>query len=262
MELTSLYVIGRAVPLSPFLRQFPLVALFAIFTAAVFVYLVHHDFCAFKALGPGGTPSTLQGYIRIKFLSLFAISNPLVPANIPPLLVPQAGYLRYLPPRPGFRPIVTGIAPHRQLNQRPPPEIFGLLVQSIYTLAREYPRHLMYGTSCLEKHGPGLFTTLPPTRRPNCSTEICHSHPSDGSTHLTLHPADAALVLANGWGQRHPLGRGGWLNRFVPSGFTLVYAPRTAEEVVVVNKIVNAAIWWVGGLHIQPDQLTLALEHW
>lgn len=30
----------------------------------------------------------------------------------------------------------------------------------------------------------------------------------------------------------------------------MVYAPRTAEEVLVVREIVGAAIWWVGGLDV------------
>jgi len=65
--------------------------------------------------------------------------------------------------------------------------------------------------------------------------------------HVTLHPADAKLVIEKGWAQRHPLARGGWLSRFVPEGFMMVYAPRNEEEVEVVMRIVRAAAWWVGG---------------
>jgi hypothetical protein len=75
-----------------------------------------------------------------------------------------------------------------------------------------------------------------------------HAHPSDGSMHLTMHPADAALVLSQAWGERHPLSSGGWLARFVPPGFVMVYAPRTEEEVEVVMEIIKAAAWWVGGV--------------
>ena len=109
---------------------------------------------------------------------------------------------------------------------------------------------MRHGTSCLEKHGPGLFALQPINKTNHCSGEICHAHPSDGSMHLTLHPADAAVVILRGWGERHPLSSGGWLARFVPQGFVMVYAPRNENEVEIVRKIVAAAVWWVGGVDV------------
>lgn len=85
--------------------------------------------------------------------------------------------------------------------------------------------------------------------------EVCHAHPSDGSIHLTLHPTDAAIVLQQAWGERHPLSSGGWLTRFVPPGFVMVYAPRTQEEVDVVMEIVKAAVWWVGGVDLSGESV-------
>jgi len=67
---------------------------------------------------------------------------------------------------------------------------------------------------------------------------------------MNLHPADAAVVLERGWGQRHPLARGGWLGRFVPREFVMVYAPRDERELRVVGRVVEAAAWWVGGREI------------
>jgi len=90
-------------------------------------------------------------------------------------------------------------------------------------------------------------------RTRHCSGEVCHAHPSDGSMHLTLHPADAALVLSQAWGERHPLSSGGWLARFVPPGFVMVYAPRNEEEIENVRRIVAAAVWWVGGVDVEGD---------
>lgn len=66
--------------------------------------------------------------------------------------------------------------------------------------------------------------------------------------HLTLHPADARFVLEGGWGERHPLSRGGRFERFVPVDFVMVYAPREKGEVDVVMRIVRAAGWFVGGM--------------
>ncbi|KAK3080278.1 hypothetical protein LTS18_002661 [Coniosporium uncinatum] len=209
------------------------------------------DYRAFVSLGPGGTPSTLEGYLRVKFLSLFALRDPYQPAQIPPTLSPQTGCIKFLSQREGPRPHVRGIAPHRQINQKAPPAAFHALSHAIEDMALNSENCLRLGTSCLEKHGPGLFTANTPwhlTR--NCSGEICHAHPSDGSLHLVLHPADAAVVLQTGWGERHPLAKGGWLSRFVPAGFIMVYAPRDMKEVEVVSKIIAAAVWWIGGVNV------------
>lgn len=146
--------------------------------------------------------------------------------------------------------MVRGIAPHRQLDQKISTVLFGVLRASIQELGAGNARRLRNGTSCLEKHGPGLFAVSPVNRTRHCSGEIMHAHPSDGSMHLTMHPADAALVLSQAWGERHPLSSGGWLARFVPPGFVMVYAPRNEEEVEIVMGIVKAAAWWVGGVDV------------
>lgn len=54
-------------------------------------------------------------------------------------------------------------------------------------------------------------------------------------------------MLAKGWGQRHPLtaARGPLVKMPVPRTFTMVYAPRTADELHVVCRIIQAAGWWV-----------------
>jgi len=74
---------------------------------------------------------------------------------------------------------------------------------------------------------------------------------------MTLHPADVKTVLESGWGERHPLARGGWMERFVPVGFVLIYAPRKAEEIDTLMEIVKAARWWVAGkaLDVRRDSL-------
>ena len=37
---------------------------------------------------------------------------------------------------------------------------------------------------------------------------------------MNLHPDDAMVVLEKGWGERHPLARGGWMKQYVPREFT------------------------------------------
>jgi len=207
----------------------------------------YFDYQKYLALGPGGTPATVTGYCRIKILSLFALPDPYQPPKIPIYMTQKEGRLSVLPRRQGPRPGTLGIAPHRQINQTSSPEIFALLVRALRTIAGEN-QHLEEGTSCFEKHGTGLFSSRPLRR--TCGGEICHAHPSDGSLHLTLHPADAKVMLEAGLGERHPLARGGWLERFVPGGFVMVYAPRDEEELDVVLELVRAAAWWVDGKDI------------
>ncbi|KAF2639850.1 hypothetical protein P280DRAFT_519238 [Massarina eburnea CBS 473.64] len=217
-----------------------------------FLY-IHHDYKAFLSLGPGGTPATPLGYSKLKLLSLFTLRDPLRPLPIPPHFRPQNGYLTpsSLPTRPGSRPSVRGIAPQRQQTQRSSGDMYKSLVAATRKLISEPANCLVEQTSCFEKHSSGIFASTPITR--TCGGEVCHAHPSDGSMHTTLHPADANIVIENGWGERHPLARGGWCRRFVPREFMLIYAPRDKEEVEVIMKIVSAAVWWVAGIDVEKE---------
>ena len=68
---------------------------------------------------------------------------------------------------------------------------------------------------------------------------------------MTVHPADAKIVLEAGWGERHPLSRGGRFERFVPAGFVMIYAPRDEADIETVMRIIEAATWFVGGGEMQ-----------
>ena len=217
---------------------------------------IHADYCAFLSLGPGGTPATPLGYLKIKLLSLICLRNPLRPIAIPPHFRPQKGYFvdaDALPGRKGPKPLIRGIAPQRQQTQKSGEAVYSCLVSKIKGLAADPRNQLLERTSCFEKHSSGLFTSVPITR--TCGGEICHAHPSDGSMHMTLHPADANLMIEKGWGERHPLARGGWCRKFVPREFMLIYAPRDEEEVEVVARIIAAGIWWVSGVDVNGDEV-------
>ncbi|KAL2865449.1 uncharacterized protein BJX67DRAFT_185804 [Aspergillus lucknowensis] len=267
-------------------EDFPL-ALFSLFRAQLVLVLllplalylinsVRKDYHAFLALGPGGTPSTPAGYIRICILRLVTLRDPFAPPSIPPTLSPKHGVLSRttLPARSGPRPTTVGIAPQRQMTQKAEASMYEALTTEIRRLANTHPRALYMATSCFEKHNTGMFcritdpTTSPsptdtnPTLHPElqshkhritCNGEVCHSHPSDGSLHLTLHPADVRLVLERGWGERHPLARDDWwwVTRFVPPGFVMIYAPRGEDELECVLEIIRAAVWWVGGKELR-----------
>lgn len=212
-------------------------------------FIITNDFRAFLSLGPGGTPSTFCGYLKITYLRLFALSDPFKPPMILDLasICPQRGSFErassWLPLRQGTRPTVSGIAPQRQIDQYGCPKVHLVFRDILTRCAEENPTVLRVGSSCFEKQGLALFARSPINT--TCNGEICHVHASDKSLHLNLHPADAKVVLESGWGQRHPLARGGWLGRYVPREFLMVYAPRDEEELRVVSRIVEAAAWWV-----------------
>lgn len=224
------------------------VKIIAVFTvlAIILPFMLHiyHDYLAFIALGPGGTPPTLAGFLRVETLSFFALQNPYKAGPPPRRFEGQPGYLVDFPTRGPPRPCTRGIAPHRQITQKAGKAVYEKLAAAIETMGSSSD-HLLIGTSCFEKHGTGLFSISPAKR--TCRGEIVHAHPSDGSLHTTLHPADAKTVLDAGWGERHPIARGGWFERFVPGGFIMVYAPRNDEEIEIVLRIVKAAAWFVGG---------------
>src|ERR1700761_3727182 len=196
------WIFQPSITSSVFLFSSTLIPILLFYLAFSTIDSVIRDYRAFLSLGPGGTPSTPHGYLRIKFLSLFALKDrysPTLQATAPAL----RGRLRALTARAGPRPTVAGIAPHRQRNQRASPESFAALRAGIEAVAARRRARLKVRTSCLEKHGPGLFVVPAGawgelTSRQRCGGEACHAHPSDGSLHLTLHPADEAAVLKAG----------------------------------------------------------------
>lgn len=155
------------------------------------------DYHAFLALGPGGTPSTFAGYLRVTYLRLFTISDPFQPPSLALPTCPQGSYLQRLPPRSGPRPVTAGIAPHRQLNQKPSLDLHHAVRKGLHSLVAACPSMLRKGNSCFEKNGLALFlsaglntdppATAPPETadhptpshlNPTCQDtgEICHLH--------------------------------------------------------------------------------------
>lgn len=129
---------------------------------------IRRDYHDFLALGPGGTPSNFAGYLKVSGLRLFILKDPLRPETPSPNVQPTNGYLVRLPVRPGPRPVVAGIAPQRQVNQIPSPELFQSLRHAIHSFADLYPQELRKGTSCFEKNGLGLFLSQTPMK--SCNT--------------------------------------------------------------------------------------------
>ncbi|OTB08876.1 hypothetical protein M426DRAFT_7594 [Hypoxylon sp. CI-4A] len=224
--------------------------LIGVTTAIVFVY---NDYQNYLKLGPGGTPSTFSGYVRINWLKVWACRDPFNPLPADPDVQPAAGILRRkpLPYRCGLRPKVVGIAPQRQVNQFGSRECYLALRRIIENHGAQNSDEVGVGTSCFEKHGLGLFSRYPFNK--TCQGEICHVHNSDYSMHLNLHPDDVKEVIEKGWGERHPLTSQCLLKMPVPKQFTMVYAPRSMDELKVVCQIIEAAGWWVGAKEMRLD---------
>ncbi|PGG95129.1 hypothetical protein AJ79_10237 [Helicocarpus griseus UAMH5409] len=253
MQLPSVVLLWQD-PISSSVSSLTLFTLVAL-CLATFARRVRKGYHAFLALGPGGTPSTPAGYLRICVLRIFTLRNPLTPPSIPSYIQPQSGILKDLPRRAGSRPEVVGIAPQRQMTDRGSKVIYSALTATIKDLSLRHPDSLFLGTSRFEKHSTGLFSLPRCQSHLTCNGEICHSHPCDGSMHLTLHPADVKTIIEKGWGERHPLARESWWwrFRFVPPTFVLIYSPRTMEEVRCVTRIIYAASWWISGIDLRKS---------
>lgn len=204
--------------------------------ATPFLLMIRNDYQNFLGLGPGGTPSTFQGYLVISWWRIWSIRDPFAAPKPNPSHVPQKGIFSQqaaaaaaLPYRSGPRPRVAGIAPQRQLDQLGSRHCYQTLRRAMERLGARSP--LKFGTerSCLEKHGLALFAKH--ALRTNCQGEICHVHDTDHSMHMCLHPEDIKEVLRKGWGQRHPLARKGWLLQMpVSPDFVMIYAPRSKSS--------------------------------
>ncbi|KAF5125660.1 hypothetical protein E5D57_010350 [Metarhizium anisopliae] len=209
--------------------------------------LVHNDYENFLSLGPGGTSPTFYGYLQISWWRLWALRDPFTPpAHLAVNHASPSGTLRSqsLPYRSGPRPRVVGIAPQRQLDQHGARNSYHTLRRAMVKLGNGSP--LKFGTerSCVEKHGLALFAKH--ALWTNCQGEIVHVHDSDHSMHMCLHPDDIGEVLAKGWGQMHPLARKGWfLQMPVAPNFVMIYAPRNEQELQIVYRIIEAAIWYI-----------------
>jgi len=131
-------------------------------------WIIHNDYVNFINLGPGGTPATFFGYLKISYLRLFALTDPYTPARYADFLeriYPKTGYFQgddsWLPARNGPRPTIAGIAPQRQLDQPGCPKMYYSLRKSLENLAAKHPDSFRIGTSCFEKKGPCTLLSKP-----------------------------------------------------------------------------------------------------
>lgn len=103
------------------------------------------------------------------------------------------------------------------------------------------PNTTEWKTSVLERRGNALFLKpAVPLRVLDQQTkrETCHIHASDLSGHVTLALADAKEVVRRGYGERHRLSG----TKFLPLGYTMMYVPRTIDEIEIYRSIFQAGV--------------------
>ena len=210
------------------------------------------DFEEWKAFGTGGTPATWAGYWRMtkvrigRFMSSDSLRDP------SPLASDGPRYLKTgLKAREGGRPRIMA----RTMPQRQRPDSIDVHAKQrvqtmMQTLAERHPKLLELRKSKTEGRTTDavyakadLATLNPRAKDPILDHEIAHAHPADHSLHVWLSQPDARTVIEAQWGERFPLA-------FVDPGWTMVYAPRTVEEVDLVEAIVRAGIAWITGVEV------------
>lgn len=253
-------VMAATASLTAIYKERPLtVAAFAgALPAALALRALYADYTAWLALGAGGLPHNALGYL---IQVCMRIAAPRDTRSLDPYLsVKQvsvykrdaaAKYLADLPKRAGPRPTVPPfVAPQRQTDQIPgysvDKAIRDLADEAFASIAARNPDSISVRSSRLEGRGPAWFlgNGRPlPEWASRTGGEMAHFHGgsagADGSAHVLLGPRDAREVVEKGWGERHRLsGVGG----AIPVGYTLVYAPRTGEELDVVLEILKAGV--------------------
>ena len=154
-----------------------------------------------------------------------------------------------LPARSGPRPQTGPSMPHQQLNDNAPAEIQEKLFERARSLSG-----VRVGPSRVSVPGARAFFMEDTSKaRPEAfmiDSEFAHLHPShDGSLHLVLPAEVANKVIDKGWGEIHPMARGGG-HSAVP---LMVYGLRNDEELEVVWLILRASFEFAGGLDERPE---------
>lgn len=221
-------------------------------SAALFAAWVWSDYHAWKGLGTGGTPPTPQGYMRMTKLRLiraFSFDSLRDPSKLS-----QEGpsYLNiWLPNRSKSRPKTQSrTMPQRQV----PVKLDEAVKQRLHALPKKYckenPTLLKLDLSNVEGRSSDAIYALPnlPNRHPSATDrilkdEIAHTHHAENSLHVWLSQADARKVVESGWGERFPLSAMGMLH----PGLTFVYAPKSMEDVDVIEEIIKAGVAYVTG---------------
>lgn len=150
-----------------------------------------------------------------------------------------------LPERAGERPRTTPTNPHTQLTQQPKDLTY---IRALYDWAFQLG-HIDKKPSLVSVPGAQAMFMHHEHSCDRCNafmagTEFAHFHPHpDHSLHLGLPKPDAAFVIAQGWGEWHPLIERG----FLPPNIIMLYAPRDAQEQEVCRLVLERSYQFAKG---------------
>ena len=205
------------------------------------------DYNAWIAFGTGGTPPNINGYLRItKFRVLRALSGDDL-KDASRLSSNGVSYIKGdLPRRQGPPPkIISRTLPQRQYPAPLDPAIYRRLHDLPKTYYEKHKDLLVLDKSLTEGRTtdaiyakPGLPGRSSGAKDKVLGDEIAHVHPQENSLHVWLTVPDVKKVVEAGWGVRFPLSSLGMTD----NGWTFVYAPRSMDEVDVIENIVKAGI--------------------
>ena len=144
-----------------------------------------------------------------------------------------------LPTRTGERPRTTPTNPHTQLDQQPSDlrwvEELARRVFSLPGVVEEPSRISVPGARALVL-GPN--EPIGPPEAFLIDREFAHLHPTpDHSLHAMLPPETVTEAVAAGWAEPHPVA----LRGLIPPTAVMLYAPRDADELDVVERLVGAS---------------------
>ncbi|KAL2826711.1 hypothetical protein BDW59DRAFT_171786 [Aspergillus cavernicola] len=229
---------------------------------ALFIPAAYRDYQSFLALGPGGPPYNVIGWLAVKLCfnpfrrEMFSTK----PYDEKVTAGEDTGFLEDLPHRKGERPLMGSFAaPQRQRNQLPTQETKDKLMAEYGDLLTQNTHLVDRVPSILERFTDAAHVRdavpLTPVAK-QLKREICHVHgTSDHSVHVTLAPADCKRVIEAGWGQRFPLSGSTVFRNLsfgrmsvLPLEYVLIYAPRDEEEIRIVMGIIKASVRYVTGL--------------
>lgn len=144
-----------------------------------------------------------------------------------------------LPRRAGDRPRTTPTNPHTQLDQQPQE------LRWVEELARrafalpgvvEEPSGISVPGARALILAPGELTGPPEAFL--IGREFAHLHPApDHSLHAMLPTESATEAIDAGWAEPHPAA----LRGLIPPNAVMLYAPRNADELEIVDQLVRSA---------------------
>ena len=200
------------------------------------------DYARWRSLGPGGLPANVRGWVKMSIFRLRAADE----LNVAPIQshIGRAYDRREwiaVRRRDGFRPSVSPYpVPHRQLSQLPDLAVRSALTDLFDRKVLDHADRVHYALSHFEKRNLAITLANPAGTVGGLSHgEIAHIHPSDNSMHMILSPSDAVPAIEMGWAQRHGLAG---IAVGLPVTYVMVYAPRSHDDLKVVEELLDAAI--------------------